>query len=192
VGIWDAITGRSRLKRPDLDALFLVPSAAITLQTAAGMSPTGTGSVCFRAAAGAAFAQTRDDVVALIRADPEAPEVEVTDDGFGYTWVVVRRSPDDVPGLCTDLHAVNTSLEAQGFGSGLLCSVVPFEDAAGRRVGLVYLYKQGTFYAFAPVGETQTRDNLLEISVRDQLTGELPMETDLTRWFALWGAPGLA
>jgi hypothetical protein len=191
VGIWDAITGRSRVKRADLDALFLMPSAAITLQTAAGLNPTGTGSVCFRAAAGAAFVQTRDDVVALIRADPQAPEVEVTDDGFGYTWVVVRRSPDDVAGLCTDLHAVNTSLEARGFGSGLLCSVVPFEDAAGRRVGLVYLYKQGTFYAFAPVGETQTRDNLLEISVRDQLSGELPMETDLSRWFALWGAPGL-
>ena len=39
--------------------------------------------------------------------------------------------------------------------------------------------------------EAQTRDNLLEISVRDQLQGELPMETDLSRWFALWGAPGL-
>ena len=39
-------------KQADLDALFLVPSAAITLQTAAGLNPTGTGSVCFRAAAG--------------------------------------------------------------------------------------------------------------------------------------------
>ena len=92
--------------------------------------------------------------------------------------------------MCTDLHAVNTSLESQGFGSGLLCSVVPFVDVSGRRVGLVYLYKQGTFYAFAPT-DSQTRDNLLEISVRDQLKAELPMETDLSRWFALWGAPGL-
>jgi hypothetical protein len=192
VGFWDVVTGRSRVTRADLDALFLVPSAAITLQTAAGMDPTGTGSVCFRAAAGAAFAQTRDEVVELIRSDAQAPEVEVTVDGFGYTWVVVHRSPDDVIGLCTDLHAVNTSLETQGFAGGLLCSVIPFEDRSGRRVGLVYLYKQGTFYAFAPAaGDAQSRDNLLEISVRDQLKGELPMETDLSRWFALWGAPGL-
>ena len=148
--------------------------------------------MCFRSAAGAAFAETRDDVVELIRSDSQAPEVEVTDDGFGFTWLVVRRAPDDVTGLCTDLHAVNTSLEIQGFASGLLCSVIPFEDRSGRRVGLVYLYKQGTFYAFAPTaGEAQTRDNLLEISVRDQLQDELPMETDLSRWFALWGAPGL-
>ena len=194
MGFWDAVTGRSRVKKANLDALFLIPSAAITLQTAAGLNPTGVGSVCFRAAAGAAFVQTRDDVVELIRADPQAPEVEVTSDGFGYTWVVVHRSPEEISGLCTDLHAVNTSLEIQGFGSGLLCSVIPFADPAGRRVGLVYLYKQGTFYAFAPLpgdGDSQARDNLLEISVRDQLEGELPIEPDLSRWFALWGAPGL-
>ena len=190
MGFWDVVAGRSRAKRNNLDSLFAVPGAAITLQTAAGFDPTGTGSVCFRSAAGAAFAQTRDDVVELIRSDAQAPEVEVTEDGFGFTWVVVHRSPADVTGLCTDLHAVNTSLEGQGFASGLLCSVIPFADVSGRRVGLVYLYKQGTFYAFAPAGD-QVRDNLLEISVRDQLAGELPMEQDLSRWFALWGAPGL-
>ena len=179
--IWDSITGRSRVKHNNLDALFNVPNAAITLQTAAGFMPTGTGSVCFRSAAGAAFAQTRDDVVALIREDPQAPEVEVTQDGFGFTWVVVHRTPEDMSGLCTDLHAVNTSLEIQGFASGLLCSVVPFVDPDGRHVGLVYLYKQGSFYAFAPMGDGQTRDNLLEISVRDELQGELLMEADLSR-----------
>ena len=63
MGIWDAITGRSRVKANNLDALFNVPNAAITLQTAAGLMPTGVGSVCFRSAAGAAFAETRDDVV---------------------------------------------------------------------------------------------------------------------------------
>jgi hypothetical protein len=84
---------------------------------------------------------------------------------------------------------VNASLEEQGFATGLLCSLVPFHDAAGRKVGLVYLYKQGTFYAFAPSGE-KTRDNLLEIQVRDTLKDELPMEQDLQRWLALWGAPG--
>ena len=31
--------------------------------------------------------------------------------------------------LCTDLHAVNTTLELNGFDSGLLCSMVPFANA---------------------------------------------------------------
>ena len=55
---------------------------------------------------------------------------------------------------------------------------------------MVYLYKQGTFYPFAPTGPQQ-RDNLLEISVRDTLAEELPMEQDLSRWLAVWEAPGL-
>lgn len=190
MGLWDVVRGRSQPRRNDLDALFLVPSAAITLQTALGFEPTGTGSVCYRSAAGAAFTQTQADVLALVRDDAEAPDVEVTVDDFGFTWLVVTGDPADVSALCTDLHAVNTTLELNGFGSGLLCSLVPFVDAAGRRFGLTYLYKQGTFYPFAPTGE-RSRDTLLELSVRDLLGEELPMEPDLQRWLAVWKAPGL-
>jgi hypothetical protein len=187
---WNALTGRTTPVRANLDSLFLVPSAAVTLETGSGLTPTGTGSVCFRAADGAAYQQTQDDVIGLIKADPDKPDVSVHKDDFGFTWLVVARQVDDIEGLCTDLHAVNTALEEQGFSGGLLCSVVPFADRTGRKVGLVYLYKQGTFYGFAPTGP-QSRDNLLEIQVRDALQDELPMEQDLKRWLALWGAPGL-
>src|SRR3954451_19772921 len=171
MGLWDVITGRTRPTQANLAALFLLPSAAITLQTSLGMVPTGNGSVCYRAAEGPAFRQTQDEVVALLDADPGAPPVEVTRDEYGYTWLLNRHDPADISGLVTDLHAVNTSLEAQGFGPGLLCSLVPFADAGGRRVGLVYLYKQASFYAFAPAGPLQ-RDNLLELQVRDTLAAE--------------------
>ena len=190
MGFWDSLTGRRQEKAADLDSLFLVPSAAITLQTAIGLTPTGSGSVCYRAAGGAAFHQLQTEVVALLDADDDSPDVAVTTDSFGFTWLTVTGEPDDTAGLCTDLHAVNTTLEAQGFGSGLLCSLVPFADPSGRRVGLVYLYKQGTFYPFAPTGPQQ-RDNLLEIQVRDTIAGELPVEKDLSRWLAVWDAPGL-
>lgn len=190
MGLWETMRARTRPRRNDLDALFHVPSAAITLQTALGFVPTGTGSVCYRAAAGAAFAQTEQDVLALLRDDAQAPEVTVTQDDFGFTWLVVAGDPDDMSGLCTDLHAVNTTLEINGFDSGLLCSMVPFVNPSGQRFGLTYLYKQGTFYPFAPDGG-QTRDTLLELSVRDLLVEELPMEPDLQRWLAVWKAPGL-
>jgi len=190
MGLWEAMRARTTPRRNHLDALFLVPSAAITLQTALGFEPTGSGSVCYRSASGAAFAQTQADVVSLIRDDAEAPDVTVSTDDFGFTWLVVDGDPADMSALCTDLHAVNTTLELNGFDSGLLCSVVPFAGADGQRFGLTYLYKQGTFYPFAPNGP-QSRDRLLELQVRDHLAGELPMEKDLGRWMAIWGAPGL-
>ena len=211
MGLWEALTGRRRAPQPNLDSLFAVPSAAIALETELGLRATGTGSVCYRAPAGAAYADTQADVVALLREDPEAPDVSTRQDSYGYTWLVIRSEgggddPVDLEGLCTGLHAVNTTLADQGFATGLLCTVVVFADSAGRHVGLVYLYKQGTFYPFAPAvpaapagragpggggADPLARDNLLEISVRDVLDGELPLEHDLTRWLAVYGAPGL-
>jgi len=198
MGFWDAVMGRSRPKQANLDALFAVPTAALTLQTALGFVPTGDGAVCYRAAAGAGFADAQGDLVALLsqKATGEAvPNVSTQTDTFGFTWLLVDNDPldataPDLTGLCTDLHAVNTTLEQDGFGPGLLCSLIPFADSAGRKVALVYLYKQGTFYPFAPTGPS-TRDNLLEIQVRDAVKGDLPLEGDLGRWMALWGAPGL-
>lgn len=190
MGFFDALLGRSKQTRPNLDSLFAVPSAAITLQTAAGIMPTGTGSVCYRSAAGAAFTQMQADILELLRNDVAAPEVEVSTDRFGFTWLTSTRSPDDMTGLCTDVHAVNTALQSSGFANGLLCSLIPFRKPDGATVGLVYLYKQATYYPFCPAPGEQ-RDNLTEINVADQLAADLPMEEDKGRWMALWGAPGL-
>ncbi|MGN6250969.1 MAG: PspA-associated protein PspAB [Marmoricola sp.] len=193
MGLLDVLRGRSRQTRPNLDNLFALPGAAITLQSGLGLVPTGTGSVCFRSTEGAAMAGTEAEVIALIEADG-GPTVERTTDGFGFTWLVVTGDPTDLSGVVTDLHAVNTALENQGFGSGLLCSMVTFAEAApsgARRTALVYLYKQGTFYPFAPTGGRQ-RDALLERQVRDAVENDLRIEPEASRWLPLWGAPGLA
>jgi hypothetical protein len=191
MGFMDVILGRRKQAKPDLDQLFAVPSAAITLQTSGGFRPTGVGSVCYRANEGAAFATMQDDVQRLLDADG-GPAVERVTDDFGFTWLVCRQQPDDVSELVTELHAVNRALEDAGFGASLLCSLVVFEHFDGRRLGLVYLYKQGTFYPFAPVlGNREHRDNGLELQVRGLLGNDLVVEQDLSRWMAIWGAPGL-
>ena len=185
--ILDAMLGRTKRPRNNLDALFALPTAAITLQTAADFTPTGAGAVCFRAAEGAAFAATQADIVALLDNDDD-PDLEQHTDQFGFTWLVARQQ--DMSALVTDLHAINTGLEAQGFGPSLLCSLVGFRDPSGRSLAVVYLYKQGTFYPFVPKAGQQ-RDNLLEMQVRDLVKNDLPVEPELSRWMALWDAPGL-
>jgi hypothetical protein len=195
VGFFDSLLGRSKPARPDLDQLFQLPTAAITLQAAAGFQSTGMGSVCYRAAQGSAFATTQSDVQALLDAD-DGPDVELSTDSYGYTWLLVRQTAEQLTDatamstLATDLHAVNSTLEINGFGPQLLCSLVAFRDAQGRALGLVYLYKQGTFYPFAPTG-ANTRDNVLEIQVKSLVGADLAIEPDTSRWFPVWGAPGL-
>ena len=68
-------------------------------------SPTGSGSVAFRAPEGRAFADVQAEVQALLDADG-GPKVEVEIDQYGYTWIVVRTDPPDLSSLVTDLHAV--------------------------------------------------------------------------------------
>ncbi|KAF5997678.1 MULTISPECIES: PspA-associated protein PspAB [Streptomyces] len=194
MGFLDILLGRTKAVAPDLDQLFGLPSAALTLQAAAGFTPTGTGAVCFASVEGGAFAQAHQEVQELLDADAErtGPPVEVSRDEYGYSWLVSRRDPDDLPALVSDLHAVNSALEGSGFGPQLLCSVAGFQDTGQRRLGLVYLYKRGTFYPFAPLaGAAQRRDNALELQVKAALADDLRIEQDLSRWFPIWGAPGL-
>lgn len=188
MGFLDTLLGRTKPKKPDLDRLFALPNAAITLEAGIGLTPTGVGSVCFRAAEGAAFAQIEKDVRDLLDAG-DGPKVEVTSDSYGYTWLVIRRDPSDLAGLVTDIHAINAALESGGFGPQLLCSVVAF-GGSGSKLGLVYLYKRGTFYPFAPQ-PGEKRDNATELQVRGAVGADLPVEADLSRWFPVWGVPGL-
>ncbi|MDX3381132.1 hypothetical protein PV682_06660 [Streptomyces niveiscabiei] len=193
MGLLDILLGRTKPVAPDLDQLFALPSAAITLEAAAGLTPTGVGAVCFATVEGSAFDQTHREVQALLDADTDrtGPPVELTRDTYGYSWLVSRRSPDDLAALVNDLHAVNSSMEVNGFGPQLLCSLAGFTDADGRRLALVYLYKRGTFYPFAPLGDAQRRDNALELRAKAALVDDLRIEQDLSRWFPVWGAPGL-
>ena len=191
MGFLDTLLGRTKPVQPNLDALFALPSAAITLEAATGLVPTGTGSVCFRSAEGRAFRDIENDVRDLLNmsAGANAPPVELSTDSYGFTWLLVRRPADQLDALVTDVHAVNSSLADSGFGPQLLCSLVGFASPSSR-LAIVYLYKRGTFYPFAPKGG-ETRDNALELQVRGAIGDDLKFEPDLSRWFPVWGAPGL-
>lgn len=200
MGLFDALLGRSKPVRPDLDQLFALPAAAVTLQAGADLVPTGLGSVCFASVEGGAFKQLQRDVRQLLDADQARGgiPVEFSQDGYGYTWLVARHPPEELGEVVNDLHAVNTLLEENGFGPQLLCSLVGFRAAEPeaqtdpRPLALVYLYKRGTFYPFAPQpGRKEKRDSALELQIRGLLTDDLPTEPDLGRWFPVWGAPGL-
>jgi hypothetical protein len=194
MGFLDTLFGRTKPVQPKLDDLFGLSSAALTLEAASGFKPTGSGSVCFRAVEGKTFTDIQNDVRELLDMDSGKPggglPVEIIKDTFGYTWVVSSHMSDEMAALVTDLHAVNSALVDNGFGPQLLCTLVAFRDAAERRLALVYLYKRGTFYPFAPL-PGEKRDNALELEARGALGDDLKMEQDLTRWFPVWGAPGV-
>jgi hypothetical protein len=166
-------------------------SAAITLETAAGLASIGRAAVCFKPPSGQPFASLVGEITETLKMGSagEAPSVREEQDRYGYEWIVV--SQPGIEELVGGIHLVNSTLEEQGYGPQLLCSVFGFApaDGTGRPVFLVYLYKRGTFYPFAPL-DGEKRDNALELRLKAVLEHELPIEKDLTRWFPIWGIPG--
>jgi hypothetical protein len=145
------------------------------------------GSVCFKAAEGGGFTGLQDQVEALLSLDQGKYRKEC--DSFGFTWLIRATEPGDLGGLVTDLHTVNSSLADAGFGAALLCTVIAFTDGA-QSLGLVYLYKRGSWYPFAPSGPDR-RNSTAELQVRAVIEDDLRIESDLGRWFPVYGAPGL-
>ncbi|MHB1554994.1 MAG: PspA-associated protein PspAB [Acidimicrobiales bacterium] len=212
MGFLDSLLGRTKPVRPNLDALFALPSAAVTLETSAGLVLSGRAGVCWMPPAGQSAADVQREISQLLdipddltgsgqataeagqsaaKAGPSAGVLTQAEDSYGYRWLLLEDS--DVEDLVNRVHLVNSLLAENGWGPQLLCSVFGVVPGAGadstaKPFYIVYLFKRGTFYPFAPVGK-ERRDNELELRVRSLLGSDLPVEPDLSRWFPLWDLP---
>ncbi len=145
MGLFDTLLGRTKPVRANLDALFSLPSAAITLQVTAGLLPTGRAGVCFKPPAGQPFAEMQAELEQLLATPdepapgatspsspstpsapgaPAKPTVRHVGDKFGYRWIIVEASAVD--DLVTRVHMVHSSLQDAGWSTQLLCSVFGF------------------------------------------------------------------
>ncbi len=189
MGFLDALTGRRRLAAPAKDRLFAISTAYVTLETELGIKSRGAAAVVFQPLATADFASIVKDTEEVVRATAadSSTSVESSDDPYGFRWLVLRG--EDFDGLVVSLNAVSSALEAGGYGERLLCAVFAFQDEPGRSLYWIYNYKRGSFYPFVPAGGREQRDTERELVLQAQMTRELPMETELGRWFPLWGIP---
>ena len=181
----DTLLGRTKAAPADLDRLFALPAAAVDLQAAIGASFAGRAGVCVKPTGNESFDQALTEAVELAKLDHL--DTHTADDRYGYRWAIFAGA--GLEDLVTAVHGVNATLAERSYANQLLCSAFAFTNP-GRPLPLllVYLYKRGTFYPFAPTSATQ-RDTELELSTRAALGSDLPVETDLERWFPLWDNP---
>ncbi len=209
MGLFDTLLGRTKPVQSNLDSLFALPSASITLQSAAGIACSGHAGVCFKPPTGQGFTEMEAEVVTLLSMDGGSG-LRRSEDSFGYVWLVVEDP--DIESLVTRVHLVNSSLSDAGWGPQLLCSVFGLAELAsdttsttgsdpvveGATVGagivvpstayLVYLFKRGTFYPFVPTGH-EKRSTEEEFRLRSLVADDVAVEADLDRWFPLWDLP---
>jgi hypothetical protein len=190
VGLRDVLFGRKKLKDPAQERLFAISTARITLETELDLKPSGAAAVCFKSLSAGEFVRAENELQQLLEAvgNKSGSKVERTSDDLGFEWLVVHDP--DFEGLVATIHLIASELQDRGFGGQLLAAVFPFEGKFKEgRIYWIYGFKQGKFWPFVPTGKAQERDNAEELELKAKLDGELPVEQDLTRWFALFGAP---
>jgi PspA associated protein B len=184
VGLGDVLFGRKKLKGPARDRLFALVTAAVTLDVECGITSEGVAAVVFKPLSAGSFTQADRDVEQLIQsvAAEQGSKLDRRTDSFGYEWVIVHDP--DLEDQVTAVYGIANGLTEKGFGGQLLAAVFRFEGP----VYWVYGFKSGTFWPFIPTGG-QERDNARELSLKAKLEKELPVEQDLSKWFALYDAP---
>jgi len=217
MSLWDALFGRTRLKRPNMDDLFALATAAVTLEVEVRWQPAGRAGVCLKPVTSGDFAAAEAELRELVQvaARDSGTRVEVLTDAYRFRWLLL--ADPDFEDLVTLVHLIGRELEAHGYGAQLLSAVFRFQELAladgavagsrweqppagpgshgeqppsgpGRACYLIYNYKRGNFYPFCPTGK-QRRDHAAETRAAALMEQELPMEKDLTRWFPIWDCP---
>jgi hypothetical protein len=220
--IFDVLLGRSRPVQANLDALFGLVGAQITLQASESLVPTAQAGVCFKPVAGRSFSDTATEANQLLGLASSqsagsqlvgsqlegsqagapspvpsvGPVVHQEDDEYGFHWIV--QTVADFQELVNQVHLINSTLQDNGYGPQLLCTVFAFHpdprapatSKAPAKAYLVYLYKRGAFYPFVPLpGEEEKRDVETELLLARVLADDLKIEADKERWMPLWGLP---
>ena len=160
MGLRDVLFGRKQLKAPAEERLFALTTAAITLETEAGLKFGGAGAIVYKPLSAGEFTQADADMRELLHAVAKDSGAEIE-----------KRSD-----------------QARGFGPQLLAAAFRF-DGHEHPVYWIYGYKRGAFWPFVPTGEDQERDNAQELELKAKLEHELPIEADLSRWLGLFDAP---
>ena len=93
MGLRDALFGRTKQVAPNLDNLFALPTAALTLESELDLVSSGQAGLCFKGGSGESTITTDDDIKQLLDFDETTNKVTLTKDDLGFEWLVVT-DPD--------------------------------------------------------------------------------------------------
>jgi hypothetical protein len=171
-------------READPDDLFGMSTAYLTMQADLGYDSVGRAALCFSSVDSTDFADTVDEVEAILNAGSEetGTTFDLYEDAHGWEWVVLED--DDPEDLVTSVHFAADEFIEQGYGSRLLVAVFGFEKE-GQRAYWIYSFRRGAYYPFAPKRGREQNERVL-LKLESVLDGELDLEPDKEYWYPMW------
>ena len=187
---FDALLGRSQPAPSKIERLFAIATAQVALESQLNLRPEAQAGICFRPVESNYFDQVASELEDLLRISTRdtGTQYEIRTDEFRFRWVLL--TDPEFEDLVATIHIVSQTLVEHQFGEQLLAAVFRFTAANGQAVYWLYSYKRGAFYPFVPQSAAERRrDNAMELRLSSAMSGELPIEPELERWYPMWGIP---
>ena len=187
---------KSASAAPKPDKLSSLATVSPRLAEQFHLNPTGKLGLCLRAHSGSkkdtSPKLTESDLEMLANsalgtsAVTQGTEFKATQDQYQYLWLVLRNT--DLGDLLSATSKVVTVIKEKGKKDLLVAALIPFRADEGKEANWIYEFDRDRFYPFVPETEPR-RNNQLEIEMAEKTEKEMPVEQQLERWRAIWGAP---
>ena len=192
----DSIGGDSPKADSDSDAIFVLSSAYISLETRLNLIYTGRCGICIRkTAADTSFNELKQSIENLLEASKKTDlrlsyDVSI-DELQDLLWLVIDvRSMEDSVACVT---VVSEILEHEGPMILLKSAVFEFGKKGNEHLPyyLTYDYELDKFYPFVPIiGRQKARNNREERTMMSAIANDkVPLEEDESRWDPIWQLP---
>jgi hypothetical protein len=192
----DSIGGDSPKANSDSDAIFVLSSAYISLETRLNLIYTGRSGICIKkTAVNISFDELKLSIENFLEASKKTDlklsyDVSI-DEYYDLLWLVIDvRSIEDSVACVT---VVSETLEQEGDMILLKSAVFEFGKKGSEQQPyyLIYGYELDKFYPFVPIiGRQKARNSREERNmIRAVSNDKLPLEEDESRWDPIWQLP---
>lgn len=148
----------------------------------AGLDFSGKAGVCLQAPGRGRTGPSKLDLTGLLAGAALPARYELASDEYGCTWVVLQG---DLRSVATAAITTCRLLNDAGYGGDILCIAFEFVEKS-RKAYWIY-DRDSRFYPFAP--ENNAHDVRFELHMKDVVSGVMPVENAVSKWYPLWGMP---
>ena len=192
----DSIGGDSTKDNSDSDAIFVLSSEYIRIETRLNLIYTGRSGICIKkTAVNISFDELKLSIENFLEASKKTDlklsyDVSI-DEYYDLLWLVIDvRSIEDSVACVT---VVSETLEQEGDMILLKSAVFEFRKKGSEQQPyyLIYGYELDKFYPFVPIiGRQKARNSREERNmIRAVSNDKLPLEEDESRWDPIWQLP---
>jgi PspAB-like protein len=192
----DSIGGDSPKANSDSDAIFVLSSAYISLETRLNLIYTGRSGICIKkTAVNISFDELKLSIENFLESSKKTDlklsyDVSI-DEYYDLLWLVIDvRSIEDSVACVT---VVSETLEQEGDMFLLRSAVFEFGKKGSKHQPyyLIYDYELDKFYPFVPIiGRQKARNRREEKNIMRAVSNDkMPLEEDESRWDPIWQLP---